>query len=128
MQTRADQFFALFPQTEGRSGFRAHAQFLQDHGEKYRDVLVTIELLDAHLNLIKDMPEEIFPLIRRTRELYARLQGWMESGNRSLVYWIERRGRGVFGTKGHLRGAGVELRPGCRAGAIQRRARALRTR
>ena len=96
LQTRADQFFALFPQTEGRAGFRAQAQFLKDHGDTYRHVLVTLELLDAHLNLIKDAPEEIFPLIRRTRELYARLQGWMESGNRSLVYWIERRGRGVF--------------------------------
>jgi ATP-dependent DNA helicase DinG len=96
LQTRADQFFALFPNTEGRTGFRAHAKFLTDHGESYRDVLVTLELLDAHLNLIKDAPEEIFPLIRRTRELYSRLHEWMESGSRTLVYWIERRGRGVF--------------------------------
>ena len=96
LQTRADQFFALFPQTDGRTGFRTQTQFLKDHGETYRYVLVTLELLDAHLNLIKDAPEEIYPLIRRTRELYAKLQGWMESGNRALVYWIERRGRGVF--------------------------------
>lgn len=96
LQTRADQFFALFPQTDGRTGFRTQIQFLKDHGETYRYVLVTLELLDAHLNLIKDAPEEIYPLIRRTRELYAKLQGWMESGNRALVYWIERRGRGVF--------------------------------
>ena len=96
LQTRADQFFALFPQSEGRAGFRGHALFLKDHGDAYRDVLLTLELLDAHLNLIKDAPEEVFPLIRRTRELYGRLHGWMESANKGLVYWIERRGRGVF--------------------------------
>ena len=96
LQSRADHFFALFPQSEGRAGFRGHITFLQEHGEPYRDLLVTLELLDAHLNLIKDAPEEVFPLIRRTRELYQRLNGWMESNNRGLVYWIERRGRGVF--------------------------------
>ena len=96
LQSRADQFFAQFPPTEGRSGFRAHTAFLSEHGEEYRDLLVTLELLDAHLNLIKDAPEEVFPLIRRTRELYLRLQAWMESPNKGLVYWIERRGRGVF--------------------------------
>ncbi len=96
LQSRADLFFVHFPQTEGRSGFRGHAAFLKDHGDDYRDLLITLELLDAHLNLIKDAPEEVFPLIRRTRELYLRLQGWMESANKGLVYWIERRGRGVF--------------------------------
>ena len=96
LQSRADQFFAQFPPAEGRSGFRAHAAFLKENGDEYRDLLVTLELLDAHLNLIKDAPEEVFPLIRRTRELYLRLQAWMESPNKGLVYWIERRGRGVF--------------------------------
>ena len=96
LQTRADMFFALFPQTEGRTGFRGHAAFLKENEEHYRDLLVTLELLDAHLNLIKDAPEEVFPLIRRTREMYTRLQGWMESPSKGLVYWIERRGRGVF--------------------------------
>ena len=96
LQTRADHFFTLFPSAEGRTGFRGQALILKENGEKYRDLLVTLELLDAHLNLIKDAPEEIYPLIRRTRELYNRLKAWMESGETGLVYWIERRGRGVF--------------------------------
>ncbi len=97
LQDQSDGFFALFPQQDGRSGFTAHEEFLQRHGDRYRDLLIMFELLESNLKLIHDAPEELIPLVRRTRFLRDALQFWMESGSRELVYWIERRGRsGVF--------------------------------
>ncbi len=91
-----DRFFQLFPQQEGRTGFQRHAEFLQEHGDAYHLLLNTLELLFTHLSLLKDAPEEVGPLHRRAQETHAKLQQWMESGDRSYVYWVERRGRGVF--------------------------------
>lgn len=97
LQDQSDGFFALFPQQDGRSGFTAHEEFLQRHGDRYRDLLIMFELLESNLKLIQDAPEELIPLVRRTRFLRDALQFWMESGSRELVYWIERRGRaGVY--------------------------------
>ena len=96
LQDRAEQFFRLFPATEGRTGFRDHERFLSQHDEEYRELLILLELLEAHLKIIHDAPEEIFPLVRRANEIRQRLTAWMETGDRSLVYWIERRGRGVY--------------------------------
>lgn len=97
LQDQSDGFFALFPQQDGRSGFTAHEDFLRRHGDRYRDLLIMFELLESNLKLIQDAPEELIPLVRRTRFLRDALQFWMESGSRELVYWIERRGRaGVF--------------------------------
>ena len=54
------------------------------------------ELLATHLRLIKDAPEEVNPLVRRTEDIGKRLEFWMKGGNRLFVYWVERRGRGTF--------------------------------
>jgi ATP-dependent DNA helicase DinG len=97
LQDLSDSFFALFPQQDGRAGFTAQKEFIQQHGTHYRDLLITFELLESNMKLIHDSPEEMIPLVRRTRFLRDALEFWMESGSRELVYWIERRGRsGVF--------------------------------
>ncbi len=93
---RAMRFFSLFGNTEGRVGFRGHLAFLEEHEEEYRDVLIALELVGSHLQLIKDAPEEIIPLFRRSKELAERLQFWMESVQKSFVYYVEKRGRGTF--------------------------------
>jgi ATP-dependent DNA helicase DinG len=97
---RAARFFALFGALfgmgEGRSAFRAQEAFLMDHEELYRDVLAALEIIALHLELLRAAPEEAIPLIHRAREIARRLQFWMESGQRTYVYWIERRGRGTF--------------------------------
>ena len=36
------------------------------------------------------------PLVARARDMARRLNFWMESNDRTYVYWIERRGRGFF--------------------------------
>lgn len=93
---RSDHFFARFPQQEGRAGFNHHNKFLEKHGDIYQDVLSSLELLGTWLSLVKDAPEEIIPLHRRTKALAESLQTWMEGANPDYVYWLERRGRGIY--------------------------------
>jgi ATP-dependent DNA helicase DinG len=91
----AERFFLLFPQEEGRAGFGSHREFLERHGEPYRRLLSTLELLEAHLSLIKDAPDEMVPLVRRLRTHRETLQTYLEHADPDYVYWVERRGRNV---------------------------------
>ena len=93
---KANSFLALFGASEGRMGFRSQAAFLEKHDEAYRDVMYALELVALQLELLKAPPEEAVPLVARARDMARRLNFWMESGDRTFVYWIERRGRGVF--------------------------------
>jgi ATP-dependent DNA helicase DinG len=95
LQERAGMFFATFEGPEGREGFRDQNAWLDKHCEKYDDVRRALELLSAHLKLVKESPEDVIPAVRRAEELSARLRFWMESNNRTHVYWIERRTRSI---------------------------------
>ena len=93
---RSAQFFNLFGFAEGRTGFRSREAFLDKNEEAYRDVLYALELVALQLELVHAAPEESIPLMSRARDLVKRLEFWMESGDKSFVYWIERRGRRTF--------------------------------
>jgi ATP-dependent DNA helicase DinG len=86
-------FFAAFGNSEGRSAFTNRDTLA---GEQYIDLLSALELTAANLKLIRDAPAEIEPLFRRTNELHENLKFLIESDDSSFVYWIEKRGRGVF--------------------------------
>lgn len=92
----ASFFFTLFGDGEGRRGFKGQNGFLTQHGERYRDVLLSLELLGTHLRLINSAPDEMIPLVRRVEEIGGALQFWMEPSDPNFVYWMERRGRGCF--------------------------------
>lgn len=92
----AGRLFGCFPAREGRSGFAQHEPFLAENGEVYASFLHSLELLAAHLQLVRQAPEELAPLHRRAVELGARLQSWMEGPSEANVYWVERRGRGCY--------------------------------
>jgi len=92
----ADRFFLLFPQVEGRSGFTGHEHFFERHAEQLRNFCSALELLAAHLSLVKDAPEELVPLHRRAVTLLENLQRWTSGADAGYVYWLERRGRGVY--------------------------------
>lgn len=96
LEERAEIFFRLFGEGEGRSGFQAHEAFLAKYGEEYRDVLLAFELVSGHLQLLQFVPEETIPLVRRAQDLAARLRFFMESQDPAYVYWVERRGRGCY--------------------------------
>ena len=93
---RAERFFALFGIADGRVGFKEHDAFLERHQDDYDNEQGAVDLLATHLQVIKNAPEEVVPLFRRTQELKQRLEFWMKGSDRAYVYWIERRGRGTF--------------------------------
>lgn len=95
LREKSDAFFSLFLVPEGRSSFRAHASFAEQHEKEYRDLLLILEIAGAHLQLLQDV-EEAAPLFRRVQELGQKLQIWMQGNDKSFVYWIEKRGRGTF--------------------------------
>jgi len=96
LDDRAQQFFLLFGETEGRIAFKGHAAFFDQHGEALEDLMRALELIGTHLQLVKTTPDEVIPLYRRVHELQQRLEFWRKGVDRSYVYWVERRGRGCF--------------------------------
>lgn len=96
LQESAALFFSLLPPMEGRWGFENRDQFLEQNFEPYSALHNTVLRLESNLNGLRDKPEEIFTLLRRTAELRSDLRFLMENHDRSFVYWYERRGRGVY--------------------------------
>jgi ATP-dependent DNA helicase DinG len=96
LEDRAQQFFLLFGEMEGRVAFKGHAAFFEQHGEALEDLQRVLELIGSHLQLVKNAPDEVIPLFRRSQELQQRIEFWRKGNDRSYVYWVERRGRGCF--------------------------------
>jgi ATP-dependent DNA helicase DinG len=96
LEQLAEHFFGLFGGTQGRRGFDNRSAFLGNHAEDYTDLLAALELTSSHLKLLKNQPDEVNPLIRRTAELMLGLKFVLESDDSDFVYWIELRGRGCF--------------------------------
>lgn len=93
--TRAEEFFALFPQ-EGRQGFRDQERFLSDHQDTYDELLIAVALVSTQLELVEGAIEDTIPLVRRARLIEQALRFWMSAADRRCVYWVERRGRGLY--------------------------------
>jgi ATP-dependent DNA helicase DinG len=91
-----ERFFSHFHFVEGRTGFREHTAFLDLHEGDYIRLLQAVELIGLQLSLVKQQPEELIPLFRRTRDYCERLRFWMENVQKNFVYWIERRGRANY--------------------------------
>lgn len=92
---RSEEFFSLFPQ-EGRTGFRQHEAFLDQNEQAYRDLLFALDGLSTRLETVEGAIEERVPLVRRAKLLKQALGFWMEGSDRNFVYWVERRGRGLY--------------------------------
>jgi ATP-dependent DNA helicase DinG len=90
------QFFSLFGEGDRRVAFHGRDAFREENEEAYRDLIAALDLTGSHLKLLKDPPEEIFPLFRRTNELAEGLRFVMEEDDERFVYWVEKRGRGTF--------------------------------
>ncbi len=81
---------------ESRAGFENRAEFVERHHDLYVSAMNALESLGSALAALRERPEEIAGLARRCGELKRDLQALLESDHRAYVYWIERRGRGVF--------------------------------
>jgi ATP-dependent DNA helicase DinG len=91
-----NQFFFLFGEADRRAPFVGRRAFAEDNEELYTDLHAALELIQGHLKLLKDPPQEVMPLFRRTVELGLALRFVMEEDDEGFVYWVEKRGRGVF--------------------------------
>ncbi|HEU0118887.1 MAG TPA: ATP-dependent DNA helicase [Bryobacteraceae bacterium] len=90
------QFFACFPPQEGRTGFTRRAAFVQEFEDLYRELLSSLEMTGVQLQMIRESMDEIVPLFGRARTLQDSLKQYLEGEAEDFVYWIERRGRGVY--------------------------------
>lgn len=90
------RFFSLFGEGDRRAPFLNRFAFREKHQEVYTDLLLSLELIETQLKLLDHPPEEIYPLLRRTRELSDGLRFLLEGEDERYVYWVERRGRGCY--------------------------------
>src|SRR5215207_6852890 len=65
-------------------------------GESYLSLDGALARLEATLDLIKEKPPEVENLLRRVRETRFNLEFIVAGDDGRYVYWVERRGRGVF--------------------------------
>lgn len=65
-------------------------------GESYLSLDGSLARLEATLDLIKEKPPEVDNLLRRVRETRFNLEFIVAGDDGRYVYWVERRGRGLF--------------------------------
>jgi ATP-dependent DNA helicase DinG len=92
----SDAFFALFGDGDRRIAFQNREAFRKENQAIYTDLRAALELIQSHLKVLKDPPDEVGPLGRRAGELSEGLRFVMEEDDQRFVYWLERRGRGCF--------------------------------
>ena len=92
----SNQFFVLFGEGDRRVAFTGREAFREDYEEIYTDLIASLDLIASHLKLIQNPPEEVMPLFRRTNELSLALRFLMEEDDERYVFWVEKRGRGVY--------------------------------
>jgi ATP-dependent DNA helicase DinG len=90
-----EQFFGLL--RRGESCYRVRGEHLQGRAQELADKLVEgLTILSAHIEGMKDPPEALRTLSRRTGEMKRQFQEIMNLSDTRLVYWCEVKGRGVF--------------------------------
>jgi ATP-dependent DNA helicase DinG len=91
LRERAQFFFALLPQGEGRFAFENRREFLEENGEEFLALNQALRRLVSEFENMPQKPEEIFNFARRAQELEVQLGFVMESEDHNTVFWIERR-------------------------------------
>jgi len=65
-------------------------------GDAYVAVDGALRRLETTLDAMKDKPPEIENLVRRIRQICFDLQFIVTGADKKFVYWLDRRGRGIF--------------------------------
>ncbi len=92
---RSAEFFSLFPQ-DGRQGFPNRGGFLEANELAYNELILALETISLRLEMVPDAIDDTLPLVRRGRLIQQGLRFWMESSDSTNVYWVEKRGRGLY--------------------------------
>jgi ATP-dependent DNA helicase DinG len=100
LRERVHDFFDLLPPQEGRSAFESRARgiFLETHRGSYDGLVGELKALEAEIAALPSKPEELLVIARRAAELHSETSFLFESNEKNYVYWLERRGKGVFVT------------------------------
>jgi ATP-dependent DNA helicase DinG len=86
--------FPILPGTfarKGRDGIEATPL-----GETYIGLTGALTRMETTLDALREQPPEIENMVRRVRQLKFDLEFVVAGDDKSYVYWLERRGRGVF--------------------------------
>jgi len=93
---RAGAFFQLFDSIDGRRSFRDRKGFRERFADEFVELVAALDRLGGELELVRGATDQTLPLEKRTKELEETLRLVIEGEDASYVYWMERRGRGVF--------------------------------
>jgi ATP-dependent DNA helicase DinG len=92
LREKSQFFFSLLPPGEGRFAFETRREFLEENGDEFLALNQSLTRLAGELEGLPQKPEEVFNFVRRAQELQTQLAFAMESEDRNVVFWIERRG------------------------------------
>jgi ATP-dependent DNA helicase DinG len=65
-------------------------------GESFMELDLSLERLETTLDALSEQPVEVENLVRRVRQVSFDLQFIIAGDDKKFVYWMERRGRGMF--------------------------------
>ena len=100
LRDKGHGFFDLLPSREGRSAFDpgTRAAFLETHRASYDEMVGALKALETEIAVLPSKPDELLVIARRAAELRTETAFLFESNEKNFVYWLERRGKGVFMT------------------------------
>ena len=98
IRERSRRFFEAFPAREGRFPFTRNERqdFLEQHRETHDALVNALKGLETELAAMAQKPEELVRMARRSFDLRQDVAFLLDSDERNLVYWYERRNKGVF--------------------------------
>ena len=120
---KSQLFFSLLPPGDGRFAFETRREFLEENGDEFLAFNQSLARLAGELEALPQKPEEVFNFVRRTQELQTQLAFAMESDDRNVVFWIERRGGRRDSAGGRHNREGQDLSRAA-SGQIEKRASA----
>ena len=110
VKDRAKMFFAALPSEGaqpggqiGRMEFSQRESFLESDGDIYLGTLNSLQRLESELERVKGV-DEVKGLVKRTADIHVHLKFLLESDDKNIVFWIER--RASAGVKNLARQAG----------------------
>jgi ATP-dependent DNA helicase DinG len=98
IREKSRAFFDEFPARDGRFPFSRNERqaFLEEHRETYDALTNALKGLETEFAALQQKPEELTRVARRSFEIRQEMAFLFESNERNLVYWYERRNKGVF--------------------------------
>jgi ATP-dependent DNA helicase DinG len=98
LREKVHEFFNLLPPQEGRSALEpgARAAFLEGYRSSYDGLMEALKALESEIAALPSKPEELLVVARRAAELRNETAFLFESNEKNYVYWLERRGKGMF--------------------------------